>query len=69
MAHQHPYAVQTAALYLSSIPALGIVGLFIGARIEALRRTGSLPSGVRATGPKPQFGHGVLPGFEALQPE
>jgi hypothetical protein len=69
MAHQHPYAVQTAALYLSSIPALGILGLLIGARVEELRRQGSLPSGVHVAGPKPQFGHDRLPSFETLQPE
>jgi hypothetical protein len=56
-------------MYLSSIPALGVLGLLIGARIEELRRKGTLPSTQRSPEAKPQFGHGRLPGFEALQPE
>ena len=70
MAHQHPYALQTAAFYLSSVPSLGVLALLLGARVEQLRRKGTLPSANRAAEPKPQFGHGRLPIFEALpQPD
>ena len=69
MAHQHPYAVQTAAMYLSSIPSLGLLALLVGARIEAYRRKGTLPSFANREA-KPQFGHGRLPGFEPIpQPD
>lgn len=40
MSHPHPYGEAVAALYLSTIPVLGVVGLIVGERLEAARRSG-----------------------------
>jgi hypothetical protein len=37
--HAHPYAVQTAAMYLSAIPTLAALGLIVGAQLEKARRS------------------------------
>jgi hypothetical protein len=38
MAHPHPYGEATAALFIATIPALAVVGLLVGDRVEAFRR-------------------------------
>ena len=38
MAHPHPYGEATVALFLSSAPAIAVIGLLVGERVEAFRR-------------------------------
>jgi len=60
MAHPHPFGEAVAALLVSTVPVLGVVGLLLGERFEQARRTGKPARRLEA--------HAPLRGLARLDP-
>ncbi len=59
MPHPHSYSEANAALFISSVPVLALIGLMVGERVEAFRRRvrpPEEPSAVLVPGLKPAIG-------------